>query len=555
MISYFKYDNGDAFLLNGQPYYGFFHISGGKAYTGKISDTFTEELSSSGNFLAEFYLRKFEFDVTSDNSEEAAPFVMNSFDILNKTHLDQAFNQINDNNLLVFKHLVIQNPELFDINRTNTHFYGLSSTDADIRNDDVPSGKSSYTHIDPFYFDSDWFFLDFITSGDFVVDANDNFIYFCTTGNTLYSLSGNFVSNEPIALLNAQVSDTFYIKQDTVDNKLFIVSLSGIDILDLQNFSRCQTYNVLDSISSITNPVYKHLIKIGRNLRTEVTASALLFRNKYSTELHSQVSFEELGVSEIVALDLRDVDDLVIFLGYVGADLHFGMFDPTDRENTYTLTRIYNISQNSSLTFSVNDSNVFYTSNNSLIQGRTLSNPAYEFGVTNESSYFYLKDYIYNLSREYWNTIQIKYNSNSLPSNKFNNILFKVGQYNDRQYLLTHNIGRIYASKLTMDSNYVASVPLNIQKSYTGVQCSESSFGLFFNVTVSNLVKDTLRLRGLAAETYTLSNGELTKNILSDIDIELQNLYLNGNESINIVSIQRILSLINTIQNELISGA
>lgn len=554
MISYFKYDNGNAFSLDHRPYNGFFHVMDGKAYTGKTFTASSRELSSIGNFISEFYLNRLEFDVTTSDGIKASPFVMNSFDILNKTNIDHAFDQINSNNLLVFKHLVIQNTELFKINRTNTHFYGLSSTDADIRNDDVPSGKRSYTHIDPFSFDSDWFFLDSITSGDFVVDSNDNFLYFCTNGQKLYTLSGSFASTEPIALIGSKNSDTFYIKQDTVDNKLFIVSLSGIDILDLQNFTRCQTYNVLDSITSITDPTYKHLVKIGKNLRSEVFSNLLTFKNKYSTVLHSQITYEDLGISEILALDIRDIDDFVIFLANVGSDLYFGSFDPNDRSNTYKLSQIYNITPESNLAFSPNDSNVFYTSNNATIQGRLISKPQYQFGNSTSSSYFYLKDYIYGQTREYWNTIQIKYNSNSLPSNSFNNILFRIIPSENSQYILTHNIGRIYASKLEMSDNYIASVPLNIQKSYNGTKCSESSFGLFFNVTISSLVKDILRLRSLAAETYSLDNGILTKNVIPDLEIELQNLYLNGNESINIISVQRILSLINDIQNELISG-
>lgn len=553
MISYFKYDRGNAFLLNGQPYDGFIHIENGKAYTGKVADTFTRELSSTGNFLAEFYLREMEFDVTADDATPAAPFVLNSFDILNKTHLDQAFDRVNDNNLLVFKHLVIQNPNLFATNRTNTHFYGLSSTDADIRNSDVPSGKRSYTHIDPFSFDSEWAFLDNITSGDFIVDFNDTFLYFCTDGTTQYTLSGSFVTTEPIALLAAHPTSTFYIKQDTIDNRLFITSLTGIDILDLQNFINCQTYNILDSITIDIDPEHKDLVKIGRNIRTEVNDDILYFKNKYSTEIYDQVTFAILGVDDILTIDIREVDDLIIFLATVGTDIYFGSFDPSDRDNTYILEPISNVTVNSTLLFSSVDSNIFYTLTDAVIQGRMLTKPQYFFGTTKSDTYFYLDDYLYGTTRENWNQIQIKYNSNSLPSNSFNNLLFRTVPIDTTQYLLTHNIGRIYVSKLTMENTYVNSVPLNIQKSYTGTQCSESSFGLFFNVTISNLVKDTLRLYGLAAETYSLSGSTLTKGVLSDLEFEIGNLYLNGNESVNIVSIQRILSLINFIQNELIS--
>lgn len=553
MIAYFKYDNGNAFLLNGNSYTGFFHIDSGIAYTGKIFDSSSEVLSSKGNFLAEFYLNEYEFDVFAGDNHQAAPFVLNSFDILNKAHLEQAFDQVNENNLLVFKHLVIQNPNLFATNRNNTHFYGLSSTDADIRNDDVPSGKRSYTHIDPFSFDVEWAFLDSIISGDIIVDANDNFLYFCSDGTTQYTISGSFVNFEPIVLLTVQPSSTFYIKQDTVDDKIFFVSLTAIQIFDLQNYIRCQTFDLLDEISVTIEEANKDLIKIGKNIRTEVANNTLYLKNKYSTQLYSSITFTELDIESMICLDIREVDDLIVFISKVGVDYFLGYFDPNDFSNTYTKTQIFNVGDDSDISFSGVDSNVFYIATNAVVQGRLLSNPSTSFGQTNSNTYFYLNDYIYGTTDETWGHIQIKYNSNSLPSNSFNNILFKSIPKDTNQYLLTHNIGRIYASKLDMSNTYLNSVPLNIEKSYTGTNCSESSFGLFFNVTILNLVKDTLRLYGMAAETYSLSAAGVGKNVLSDLSFEIDNLYLNGNESINIVSIQRILSLINFIQNELIS--
>jgi hypothetical protein len=553
MISYFKYDRGNAFLLNGSPYYGFFHIVNGDAYTGKLTNTFSQKLSAKGNFLSEFYLNQLEFDVTSNNKKTAKPFVLNSFDILNKTYLDQAFDNINSNNLLVFKNLIIQNPDLLPIDRINTHFYGLSSTDADIRNDDEPSGKKTYTHVDPFAFDSEWSYLDSITAGDFVVDLNDNFRYFCSTGTMLYTLSGSFSNTNPIVLLSGEPRNTFYIKQDTVDNRLFIVSLSGVEVLDLQNFGNCQTYNVLDSITIDIDENYKSLVKIGRNIRTEVKSDVIYFKNKYSSEIYYQLAFSDLGMDDILSLDIRDVDDLVIFLGLSGSDLYFGSFDPNNKSVTYSYKPIYDVDVESEVLFSVIDSNVFYTSHNNMIQGRMISAPEYYFGTSNPDSYFYLKDYLYGSTDENWNNIQIKYNSNSLPSNSFNNILFRITALQEYQYVLTHNIGRVYASKLDLDATYLNSIPLDIEKSYKGINCSETSFGLFLNYTMSTLVKDTLRLFALAAETYTLSGSTLTKNMVEDIDYEIKNLYINGNESINVVSIQRILSLINDIQNELIS--
>lgn len=551
MISYFKYDNGNAFTLDGSPYSGFFHVIDDKAYTGKTTNTTTRLLSSRGNFLAEFYLNRYEFDVTYGETYKASPYILNSFDILNKSNIEQIFDKINENNLLAFKRLVIQNPNLFSITRNNTHFYGLSSTDADIRNDDVPAGKREICHIDPFSFDSEWNYLDNITSGDIVIDNNEGFIYFCSDGTTQYAISGSFVNRQPIQLISAELSDVFLIKQDTIDRKLFSVSLSSIKVYDLNEFFRCQTYTLLDEISVSISEPYKKLVKVGQNIRSEFNGS-LNIKNKYSSELFETFTLSQLGLDSLISLDIREVDDFIILLGKKNGEYVFGSFDYTDF-TTYTTKSIEFVSDLSELLISNIDSNVFYVLESGKVQGRLISKPTYYFGTTNEASYFYLPDYIYDQTSEYWNTIPIKYNSNSLPSNKFNNILLKSIPIETTQYLLTHNIGRIYASKLKLENTYLNSVPLNIEKSFSGVYCSESSFGLFFNTTILNLVKDTLRLYYMASEKYSLNQSNISKETLGDLSFEIQNLYLNGNESINVIAIQRILSLINLIQNELIS--
>jgi hypothetical protein len=204
--------------------------------------------------------------------------------------------------------------------------------------------------------------------------------------------------------------------------------------------------------------------------------------------------------------------------------------------------------------FSNQDSNLFYLVDAADVQLRTISNMGYSAGSTKNADYFYLNDYIFGTTDEKYGQIQIKYNSNSLKSNFFNNILFKVRLKNEYQYILTHNIGRLYVSKLEIDNSLLNAIPLNLDKSYNGIICSESSIGLYLNSSILNIVKDIMRLYTMAAYVLNFENDVLNISAIDDLDFEIKNLYLHGNETMNANSLQRIFYLITDIQRQLISA-
>ena len=170
--------------------------------------------------MADFYLNQLEFDRSFNNIPTLEYNIPNTFDVLDITTISNYFDILNTNNLEVFKNLVVQNPKVFNVNQSNTHFYGLSSTDADSRNDDIPNAKNVYTHIDPFSFDSEWSFVDSIIAGDFLLDSRDNFLYFCSDGTNQYTLRGSFTEFGTLELVDSRPSPIFYIKQDDVDKKI-----------------------------------------------------------------------------------------------------------------------------------------------------------------------------------------------------------------------------------------------------------------------------------------------------------------------------------------------
>ena len=146
--------------------------------------------------------------------------------------------------------------------------------------------------------------------------------------------------------------------------------------------------------------------------------------------------------------------------------------------------------------------------------------------------------------------------SNKMLSNSYNNLTYTTLQKNGYLYYILHNIGRIYISK-TPKSLYESYVPMDVAKNFVQFNCNTSSLGLSFNSAILNLLKDTINIATLV-EKVKPSTGDLENPTLSviptpELNYELENLFLNGNENINVVSLQRIFTLINDLQKKLVN--
>jgi hypothetical protein len=141
-------------------------------------------------------------------------------------------------------------------------------------------------------------------------------------------------------------------------------------------------------------------------------------------------------------------------------------------------------------------------------------------------------------------------------SNSYNNLTYNTLQKNGYLYYILHNIGRIYISK-TKSSLYEAYVPLNVSKNFIQFNCNTSSLGLSFNSAILNLLKDTINIATLVEKvknsTGDLANPTTSTSPTPELQYELENLFLNGNESVNVVSLQRIFTLINDLQKKLVN--
>ena len=120
-------------------------------------------------------------------------------------------------------------------------------------------------------------------------------------------------------------------------------------------------------------------------------------------------------------------------------------------------------------------------------------------------------------------------------------------------YTLLHNNGRLYTINQPNVDRYFNNISLNLEKNYTGTVCSNSSIGIFFNTNIKNLIKDTLNIMNKSSASFEIHEREVLAQTLENYTTDSKNLYINGNETINIIALQRIFLTIHQIQSKLLS--
>jgi len=586
MIKYFKYTNGESFTSNGIDYSGFFNVENGVAYTGKTKDEFSEELTSKNNFSSEFYLKKLEFDNQFDSIQDVTPYSTNAFDILNKNELDKIFDKINTNNLIVFKSLIISDPQIVDFDENDCHFYGLSSTIRDERNNDSMVGKNVVTHIDNFSYSEQWNFLENVKYGAFIVKSDQSFKYLCSTGKDLVTINGSF---DDISLLTYNFQElefgeeVYGINYDEFENKINVIINDVINTYEGLNYIECGTLILVDSIKIgdvettylkwsakknfseafgkfndkffNTNSNNVKFMKYGDNMRTIIDGNILYLQNKKSSTLLGTVNLSEYGIENVTAIDIREVDDFVIILHEKNGIYSISTFDPYFITNTFIDYVINDLDiDDYDIVFSTYDSNIFYIRSIKNIETRFISNPR---NTSNNFKKFNLKyppDYLFKNTYHKFGNTPIKWNTNRINANNFHNILFNEITKSNKNYTLLHNSGRIYALKQPTINNRYSAIDSNIAKNFKNVICGEYSFGMFFNKNLSNILKDVLTLFTKASNSFNFKKDDVLLNNIKTIDYDLNNLRINGNESINTTTMQRIFTLITQIQQKLISN-
>jgi hypothetical protein len=589
MITYFKHTNGESFTSNSSPYVGYFHVLSGSVYSGKYPTTDSVKLTPNVHFLSKIYGSQLETDTTYKTSTKLTPFYSNTFDLLNKQGLDKFILSIDNNNILCYKSLILGNPTIFKYEENNGKFYGFHDPIEDEISDVSVPFKRGYNSIRPFSETINFKYLDEIKVGTFVVDTYENFKYICANNSNTYILSGNFVEDTNLDLIDNIPNVPYYntthqIHNDTDNSKLVFVKNDVIEVYDSSNYDTCDKLILIDRISLLktstneyiwnivdgtfgniegtfgteyitTNPNYPEFIKFGNNVRTSISNNILYIINKYSSDIFQTIDLSLYDLGEIIDLDIRSVDDSILILNKKSDGLYVFQLDIAEVTVNYGNKPIYSINLNvkkQNIKFSDTDSNVFYTYNEKEYQSRYISNPAYPSGRLETLDLGYLEQYVWNTTGECFNFMDVEWNSNSLSSNSYNNLIVTNMQFNDKMYMLLHNIGRIYAINQPMNDRFLNSVPLDLIKYFGSTDYSESSLGLHFNTMLSNLLKDTLNIFNKSESAFSFEEYRIIQEQLNNFTFQTENLYLNGNETINVVALQRIMTLITDIQTKLL---
>jgi hypothetical protein len=589
MISYFKYTSNNAFTLNGVDYAGFFNVEDGVAYTERKKGTTSEQLVPKNTFIADFYLNKMEFDNQFDSIAEVSNVTANAFSILNKVEMERLLSIINQNNLnmIVFKSLVVNNPQIINFTENNSHYYGLSSTIVDMRDDDVMLGKKNISQIDPFRNEIEWAFIEKIKYGALFVKSDQTFKYLCSTGFELYTLEGSFTDEGYIkySIQELELPEEIYgIDYDESEDKITIIMLDNLKIYDAINYIECNTLILIDSIklgevdSEIltwgTQKAYKNLIgkwnrkfynitkystefiRFGNNYRTSIEGNILTLRNKYSTEKFIDYDLISLGIDQLLDVNIRVIDDCVLIFHKKSEKFHITFFDPLDMENSLFDREIFefNDSDNYRISFSTYDSNVFYLNSTAQSHARMISNPTYPVGQMRENNLKYVKKETFGNYLQKFGDGILKWNSVAMDSNFYTNYMFDSITKSDKNYIFLLNSGRIYPIRQNIVDSYLSAIPLDLVKTYEGIRCSDTSFGLFLNKTISHILKDMLTLYTKATNSYSIDKNDVFLTKIREITYDTNNLYMNGNETVNVLLLQRILTLLSDLQKQLIAN-
>ena len=153
---------------------------------------------------------------------------------------------------------------------------------------------------------------------------------------------------------------------------------------------------------------------------------------------------------------------------------------------------------------------------------------------------------------ERFDKIQKKFNSNTLPSNNYNNLNFLVGKNSTNLFYLLHNIGRIYLmeeSKLL----YKSFVPLDLKNLYEKLISCESGLGISVNSELQNIIKDTVNV---FLNASVIPFAEVREGIpvlgkfisYEGVDINFRDLEFHDNEEVNYDTVSRVFDQIYKLQ-------
>jgi hypothetical protein len=297
------------------------------------------------------------------------------------------------------------------------------------------------------------------------------------------------------------------------------------------------------------NPNNPEFIKFGKNLRTSIESGFLRLYNKFTNDYIAEYPFEGTPLS----IAIRNVDDFIAIL--VKNDEKYSIYyvDTIGESISSQNIEQFTHDTNASIKFTNFDSNIIYTTNLKQIQMRNITKSEYPFAFITESNLLYPQNLKFGEAYSRFGDIKRKWNTKKMDSNNFNNILIDAQNVGGTFHIFLHNSGRIYAMKQAISDLNRDNLPQDLTKTYSGVSTSESSFGLYINTNLRKIVEDLFTLYQKTSRIYKYSKDDVIDDILEDINVDIENFYMQGNETFNSLVFRRIIKNIVDFQKMLIS--
>jgi hypothetical protein len=637
MISYFKYTSGESFTLSGTDYTGLFNITDdNRAFTGKSLTSSSQPLSTKGTFIANSFLAKKEFDRTFQQVQADRVLTkphISPKDIINQAFLNKNLDILNDNNLNLYDLNILSNPEIVNFQSTSEDAaaYVLALTSlGESQNPDVNLAKSNSYPINALPFDtinisSDGIpvneadipanlvgldSLDEAISTTLIVNKNQTFNYFITTGTATKAFSGSFIKD---SLFTLREDVTYKIAGDSTliyDNNTDTLYNLGIWVdpndgrsynrligYDFSFYNTCGKWKVKDIftfreiINGVSQPklVINNNLKVGNNLKGALVTLTMPTADKIAVELVNKYSNKFFGTittldpeEVILDFDIRDTDDSILVItkpaNFDGTELYMYHVDP-DLVEDYKLglnqapRRVLRFQSRALSTlpvttldptltdrirFSKDDSNMFLLRDYNSATTRFISNPVFPAGFFSSGNLQFLPNSYFGFTFETFGHSRLAWNSNNLPSNRPSFINFTMEEAGGNVFSLFQNTGRIYLTK-TNKLIYDNVLPLDLSNTYDRELGCESSLGISLNSEIESILKDTLKIYvnlALVITGTTIEGVPVLARYTSypNIDVNFRDFEFHENEEINYNVVSRVFDSLYNLQRNVLDS-
>lgn len=580
MISYFKFTDGGDFTLNGSSYSGLINVVDSDVYTGSVFTSDSKKLSSTGTFLSKCFQDKLNFNYSAGTllKDQIQQVSIQPRSILSVDLLKETLDILADNNTKIFASGVrLDNKFLNPLYRPlsgQTFVNCITSiTNPVLKSIRLPLFKIPLR----FALESNTrgfkqVFSQTSNKGSiFLTDGLSGFKYFNNGGAvTGFSNSVSALTFGQGYNINADFFHT-YLHYDRHTDLLYQTNAQNFSIFNINYTAPIPRVFLQDIIDVTTSNSYVSVYNVvyGRNFRSVlVETGSDIAIEVYRLNDNNRIALLpriELGFKTITNICQRFEDDLLIVVGTdVSGFAAFATFDIEEILNgnntpaSFVVTSIPIVATYGECADFDSDIVIFkkYNDLNYLesIEYRSISSPNYPLAQfkstfddivkvndivstmsTDLSADYTIIGSFYKNYNEYFINMQHS-TSNVINTLTITDRSLTVDTKTMYTYLLSKNLKQNYINELESTRN--------------------SSIGLTLNGTLQKIIQDTLLIYYNFCQKFEFSGSvpSYTVSILLRA-LNLDDLLLYSNESVNIATLNRIINTIlevqNTIANEL----